>query len=173
MTPAIAVLALLAVLLVFLPAAVLVIRQVGTRLLGRGSADTPLDGADIEPLGALELAGFTSPAEIAALSPRERRFVAAAVAPRLTANGLPASEAPTAWNDRGALRTDREVPVGAFMLVCPACGAPLGAVADVAHYVGSCPACSRRVAARRRGSRVSLTAIETVKPAGRRPRPRG
>jgi predicted RNA-binding Zn-ribbon protein involved in translation (DUF1610 family) len=52
--------------------------------------------------------------------------------------------------------TDREVPLPAFILVCPACGASLGTAADVAHFVGSCPSCSRRIASRRRGSRVGL-----------------
>ena len=180
-TPAHAVLALLLVLLVILPAAVLLIRMAGTRLLGRRPVSETSDAGDVEPLSALELGGFASAAELAALSARERRFVAGAASPRLVnadppvawdpaprADAAPAAAAPTA----GAGPADREVPVAAFLLVCPACGATLGSAADVAHYVGSCPGCSRRVATRRRGARVSLTTVDTVPPPTRRPRPR-
>lgn len=161
MTPAYAVIGLFVVTLVLLPAAVLAMWLAGTWLVGR---DARHRGAVVEEdfatLAALDTSGFATAAQIAALSPRERLFVTravsgrvegvAAAAPRVATPARPA--APVA---RAPL-ADREVPIGSFVLVCPACGASLGTAADVAHYVGSCPSCSRRVTSRRRGSRIAF-----------------
>ncbi len=168
MTPAYAVLALLAVLLVVFPAAAVAVWLAGSYLIDRRVGASALVDADlasdaVAPLAELELAGFASNGDLASLSRRERRFVARATGGRVTDRERPPARAaithPVA---------DREVPVAAFHLVCPACGASLGTAADVAHYVGSCPACSRRVASRRRGARITLAAVDSVSPRGRR-----
>ena len=171
MTPAIAVLVLLAVLLVVFPAAVLAIWVAGGRLLGRdrGPNDSALD-ENGSAFADLDTSGFATAAQIATLTPSERLFVSRALGHRLSGvtRREPVSREPAprepAPRDRAAgsasaaarLTTDREVPVAAFILVCPACGSSLGTAADVAHYVGSCPSCSRRVTSRRRGSRIGL-----------------
>jgi hypothetical protein len=166
------VLALLAVLLVVFPASAIAVWLAGGYLVDRRpgatrASDSDLGSADVASLAELELAGYASNGDIISLTPRERQFVARTVGPRLAGG-----HEPRAARDLGGRRpvADREVPVAAFHLVCPACGASLGTAADVAHYVGSCPACSRRVASRRRGSRISLAAVETISRPGRRPR---
>ena len=166
MTPRYAILVLLAVALVALPAAVAAIRLAGTRLIGRRRTDPPYAPEELAPLGQLELLGIASGSQLDALSAHERRFLSRTVAGRLddfTPAPAPPSRPASGPVARAATGPDREVPLSPFILVCPACGASLGTAADVAHYVGSCPACSRRVASRRRGSRVGLrtTARET------------
>jgi hypothetical protein len=151
-TPAYAVLVLLVVLLVFFPAAALAMWIAGGRLLGREPGRQPFD-EDVATLAALDSSGFATTTQIAALSARERLFVTRAIGPRVDA----VADAPAPRGGLGAARlVDREVPIAAFILVCPACGASLGTAADIAHYVGSCPACSRRVTSRRRGSRIGF-----------------
>jgi hypothetical protein len=158
-----AVLALLALLLIVFPALALVTRIVGTRLLGRQARAVIPTGEELSTLAELQLAGFATDAQLAALTARERHFLAQAASPRIAMAGTePGTHAPRAAAPHAP--SDREVPVTPFHLVCPACGASLGAAADVAHYVGSCPSCSRRVASRRRGARISLTAIDAVRP---------
>ena len=161
MTPRYAILVLLAVALAVLPAVVVAIRLAGTRLIGRRRAEPTHAPEELAPLAQLELLGIASGSQLQALSAHERRFLSRTVAGRLD-DITPAPEAPPRPDAaphaaaRAAAVADREVPLSPFILVCPACGASLGTAADVAHYVGSCPACSRRVASRRRGSRVSL-----------------
>jgi hypothetical protein len=157
-----AVLALFVVLLVVIPAAVLAIRAAGDRLVGDRLTDEALSEDDLASLADLHVAGFASNAEIAALSLRERRFLARTAGARLAGSSVAGTNRDLAAPQKQA--ADREVPLRAFFLVCPACGASLGTAADVAHYVGSCPSCSRRVATRRRGSRVSLGAVDSVRP---------
>lgn len=161
MTPAYAVIGLFVVTLVLLPAAVLAMWLAGTWLVGRDARDR---GAAVEEdfatLAALDTSGFATGAQIAALSPRERLFVTRAVSGRV--EGVTAAQPRAAEPSRPAARAtraplaDREVPIGSFILVCPACGSSLGTAADVAHYVGSCPSCARRVTSRRRGSRIAF-----------------
>lgn len=169
MTPAYAVLALLVVLLALFPAAAGAIWYAGTRLIGARRRNRPGAGPDeVASLVALDVAGHASGAAIAAFSPRERRFVAELVAPLAAAGALVPTSAPAPHRPatRPTVLADREVPLAAFFLVCPACGASLGSSADVAHFIGSCPSCSRRVASRRRGSRVAH-ATSDVTPPGR------
>ena len=154
MTPAHAVLALFVVMLVFVPAAAFAIWLTGSRLIGRDPRTRRVVDEDLGALAALDTAGFATTAEIAALSPRERLFVARAGGGRVS--GVTAAHREGRAESRAALPADREVPLAAFILVCPACGSSLGNTADVAHYVGSCPSCSRRVSSRRRGSRVTF-----------------
>jgi predicted RNA-binding Zn-ribbon protein involved in translation (DUF1610 family) len=170
-TAAQSVLALLVVLLALVPAAAGVIWYAGTRLIGRpGSRRQAGSPDEVAPLVALDVGGFASGAAIAAYSARERQFVVGVVAP-LAASGRLALvpkervEEPAA---RAAVVADREVPLAAFYLVCPACGTSLGSTADVAHFIGSCPSCSRRVASRRRGSRVAHATSDAARP-GREP----
>ena len=163
MTPRYAVLALLALALVVLPAVVLVVRMAGTRLIGRRRPDPTHVPEELAPLVQLDVLGLATGPQLAALSAHERRFLSRSVAGRL--DGLTPLAAPARPDaePRGhpvATVADREVALTPFILVCPACGASLGTAADVAHYVGSCPACSRRVASRRRGSRVGLRLAE-------------
>lgn len=163
MTPAYAVLTLLGIALVVLPAAIGICWWAGTRLIGRRRRGLPVAPEEVAPLTQLDLGGFASTRTLEALSPRERRFVSRAIGARLEGRLTPVHDLADARAGgrpgaarRAAPPADREVPVAAFILVCPACGASLGTAADVAHYVGSCPACSRRVASRRRGARVAL-----------------
>ena len=163
MTPAYAVLTLLGIALVVLPAVVGVCWWAGTRLIGRSRRGPPVALEEVAPLSQLDLSGLASSQTLEALSPRERQFVSRTVGGRLDGRLTPIhaladarAAARSAAKRGGAPPADREVPVAAFILVCPACGASLGTSADVAHYVGSCPACSRRVASRRRGSRIAL-----------------
>lgn len=170
MTPAYAVLALLAVLLIGLPVAVITLRIVGTRLIGRRASAREIEHADdAAALGLIELGGFASAGDLRSMSATERRFLARAGGPRLVGAHDPLEPMTP---DVARRATEREVPVGAFFLVCPACGASLGASADIAHYVGSCPSCSRRVATRRRGSRVALTALDATRSGDRSGNPR-
>lgn len=154
MTPAHAVLALFVVTLVFLPAAAFAIWLTGSRLIGRDPRGRTVVEEDLAALAAVDTSGFATTAEIAALSPRERLFVARAAGGRVS--GVTAAPREIRARSREVPAADREVPIAAFVLVCPACGSSLGTVADVAHYVGSCPSCSRRVSSRRRGSRVTF-----------------
>ena len=164
MTPADAVLTLLGIALVLLPAAGFAIWLAGTRLIGRRRPTPRLAPEELAPLAQLDLVGLATSREIEALSPRERQFVSRSIGSRL--HGRIAAMPPAPERGGAAAATaaaqarpaEREVPIAAFILVCPACGASLGTAADVAHYVGSCPSCSRRVSSRRRGSRVALNA---------------
>lgn len=168
MTPAHAVLVLLVVLLALFPAAAGAIWYAGTRLIGPRRRERPWASPDeVASLVALDVAGHASGTAIAAFSGRERRFVAEVVAPLAAAGALapaPAVALAPPAPPRPAVVADREVPLAAFYLVCPACGTSLGSSADVAHFVGSCPSCSRRVASRRRGSRVAHTTSDGTRP---------
>lgn len=157
MTLAYAVLALFAVVLVLLPAAVFAMWLAGSWLVGRDARHRHVVvDEDFATLAALDTSGFATTEQIAALSPRERLFVARMVGGRVEGVTAAVPGAPPVREGARAPMTDREVPIAPFILVCPACGSSLGTAADVAHYVGSCPSCSRRVTSRRRGSRIAF-----------------
>lgn len=148
----------LTLLLATIPAGGLAISLAGTQLVRRRVQAQPMRDAAAARLAELYQPELATRLDSPAFSAREREFIVRALSARPTPAQL-ASVSP-----RATANADQEVPLGSFFLVCPACGTSLGTTADVAHYVGSCPSCSRTVASRRRGSRVSLSAIEAVRP---------
>lgn len=158
MSPAYIYSSLLAAMILTVPAASLAISVAGTRLVRRRVNGVPVRDDASGSLAELYQSGWVSPRDVVALSARERALLVRTLGGRATP-GPAAMPAPT------SAHVEQEVAVATFILVCPACGAALGNTADVAHFVGSCPSCSRRIASRRRGSRVSLSMVEPVQKA--------
>jgi hypothetical protein len=103
-------------------------------------------------------------AQLAAMSPRERQLLFDTVATKVTPlAGVPTVRSTAAGSGGGAQRPAAAAPAprGVGSLHCPACGAALSIDADAPRAVSHCDGCGRRVAARRDGARLTVTADES------------
>jgi len=141
------------------------LRADANRALDAGAPAGPSELTSRHVFRVLQERNIASVEAIAAMSPRERQLLFDAVARKVTpVVGVPS--VPTSAGSAAAVAAvpvAKDAPIGA--LHCPACGTAITAAAAASRIVAPCDQCGRRIAARRDGMRVSVTADDPRRPA--------